>query len=88
MGNAVDISKNVADIILVGNNFSSLLLMLKKRNRLAKALALNVIIALSYNAVGIPLAILGILSGSLAMLIMILSLISVFANARLSMIYA
>lgn len=30
MGNAVDISKNVADIILVGNNFSSLLLMLKR----------------------------------------------------------
>jgi len=88
MGNAVDISKNVADIILVGNNFSSLLLMLKKRNRLAKAPALNVIIALSYNAIGIPLAILGILSGPLAMLIMILSLISVFANARLSMIYA
>ena len=88
MGNAIDISKNVADIILIGNNFNSLLTMIKRRSRLSKAAPINVIVALSYNAIGIPLAILGLLSGYLAMLIMILSLISVFTNARFTTIYA
>jgi len=83
MGNGVDISKNVSDIVLVSNEFKPLLQLLRRRNRVSKALPSNVIIALAYNAIGIPLAALGELSGIFAMFIMMLSLLSVFGNAKL-----
>jgi heavy metal translocating P-type ATPase len=88
MGSAVDLSKNVADIVLLNNDLQTLLSILERRGRASKAIPSNVTLALLYNAVGIPLAVLGALSGLLAMVIMALSLASVFVNARLSALYA
>ncbi|BBD73366.1 hypothetical protein HS1genome_1755 [Sulfodiicoccus acidiphilus] len=88
MGNAVDLSKNAAHIVLLNNDLKGLLSILERRGTLSKAVPSNVALALLYNAVGIPLAVLGTLSGMLAMVVMVLSLASVFANARLSALYA
>ncbi|AKA73068.1 cadmium-translocating P-type ATPase [Saccharolobus solfataricus] len=82
MGNGVDISKNVADIILVSNDIGTLLGLIKNRKRLSNAIPSNVILALTYNGIGIPLAIFGILTMKFAMIIMILSLFSIFINSR------
>ncbi|QGA68554.1 heavy metal translocating P-type ATPase [Sulfolobus sp. E11-6] len=83
MGNGVDISKNVADIILVSNDIGTLLGLIINRKRLSYAIPSNIILALTYNGIGIPLAVIGILSMNLAMIIMILSLFSVFINSRI-----
>lgn len=87
-GNGVDISKNVADMILINNNMETLKRIIQKRKILSKAYAINILIALGYNAIGIPLAITGVLTAFVAMNIMILSLLSIFLNAVLARIYA
>lgn len=83
MGSGVDVSKNISDIILISNDIGILVKLIRNRKKLSKGGPLNVLIALSYNAIGIPLAILGLLTMQIAMLIMALSLISVFLNANI-----
>ncbi|MGC8570153.1 MAG: HAD-IC family P-type ATPase [Caldivirga sp.] len=84
MGSSVGVSKNTADIVLLSNDLNEVLLMLKRRGRLSKAIPSNIILALLYNATEIPLAILGVLNVFSTMLIMTLSLASIFINATLS----
>lgn len=82
---SIDISKDVADAVLVSsNNLSGILALIENSKTTARASAGNILLALAFNAVGIPLAILGILTASTAMIIMVLSLLGVFTNAYLT----
>lgn len=81
---SIDISKDVADAVLVSSNLGAILAMVQNANAVARASTSNILLALAFNAVGIPLAILGVLSASDAMLIMVSSLFAVFANAYLT----
>lgn len=81
---SIDISKDVADAVLVSSNLAGVVAMMETAKTTARASASNVLLALAFNAVGIPLAILGILTGFQAMVIMVLSLFAVFANAYLT----
>ncbi|MEM3794849.1 MAG: cation-translocating P-type ATPase, partial [Thermoprotei archaeon] len=84
MATSIDISKDVADVVLVSNNLAGIVTLLENSKLAARASAGNVLLALSFNAVGIPLALLGALSASEAMLIMVLSLFGVFMNAYIT----
>ena len=82
---SLDISKDVADAVLVSsNNLSGILALIENSKITARASAGNILLALAFNAVGIPLAVLGVLTASTAMIIMVLSLLGVFANAYLT----
>ena len=82
---SIDVSKDVADAVLVSsNNLGGAVALIENSKSAARASSGNVLLALAFNAVGIPLAILGVLSASEAMAIMVLSLFSVFANAYLT----
>ena len=82
---SIDISKDVADAVLVSsNNLSDILGLVENSKTTARASAGNILLALAFNAVGVPLAILGILTASTAMIIMVLSLLGVFTNAYLT----
>jgi P-type E1-E2 ATPase len=81
---SIDISKDVADVVLVSSNLGGLISMIENSRMVARASASNVLLALAFNLVGIPLAMLGILSALYAMLIMVLSLFGVFANAQIT----
>ncbi|MEM3190783.1 MAG: cation-translocating P-type ATPase [Candidatus Parvarchaeota archaeon] len=79
---SIDVSKDVADAVLVSsNNLGGVVALMENSKFVARASSGNVLLALAFNAVGIPLAMLGILSASEAMLIMVLSLLGVFVNA-------
>lgn len=82
---SIDISKDVADAVLVSsNNLSGILALVENSKTSARSSAGNILLALAFNAIGIPLAVLGILSASTAMVIMVLSLLAVFTNAYLT----
>jgi heavy metal translocating P-type ATPase len=82
---SIDVSKDVADAVLVSsNNLGGVISLIENSKSVARASSGNVLLALAFNAVGIPLAILGVLSASEAMAIMVLSLFGVFSNAYLT----
>ncbi len=78
---SIDISKDVADAVLVSSSLRGIVAIIENSKTVARASASNILLALGFNAVGIPLAILGVLSASYAMMIMVLSLFAVFGNA-------
>ncbi len=80
---SIDVSKDVADAVLVSGGLSGLSMLIENAGMNARASAANILLALSFNAGGIPLAISGALSVSAAMLIMVASLLGVFLNAYL-----
>jgi heavy metal translocating P-type ATPase len=83
MAASIDVSKDVADAVRVSGGLSGLMMLTENARMNASASAKNVLLALSFNAVGIPLAISGVLSVSVAMAIMFASLLGVFLNAYL-----
>ncbi len=78
---SIDISKDVADAVIVSSSLRGIVAIIENSKTVARASASNILLALGFNAVGIPLAILGVLSASYAMMIMVLSLFAVFGNA-------
>jgi len=84
---SIDVSKDVADAVLVSsNNLGGIITLIENSRFVARASAGNLLLALLFNVVGIPLAIFGLLSASEAMIIMVLSLFVVFTNAYLTKI--
>ncbi|MEM3670323.1 MAG: cation-translocating P-type ATPase [Thermoprotei archaeon] len=79
---SIDVSKDVADVVLVSSkSLGGVVALLENSKFASRASSGNVLLALAFNAAGIPLAMFGILSASEAMLIMALSLCGVFLNA-------
>jgi P-type E1-E2 ATPase len=80
---SIDVSKDVADAVLVSGGLSGLAMLIENARMNANASAENVLLALSFNAVGIPLAVSGVLSVPIGMAIMVASLLGVSLNAYL-----
>lgn len=78
---ASDITKNTADVQLVGNTLIHAYYAYKIARLTLNTIKQNLFFAFIYNVIGIPLAILGVLTPVLAGLAMALSSISVLINA-------
>lgn len=82
--NSIDLSKHSADIVMITDNFHNLVKLVKQSKNATYALRSNILLALAFNAIGIPLAIWGLLNDLGAMTIMVTSLLGVFINALLA----
>ncbi|MCY0860056.1 MAG: cation-translocating P-type ATPase [Sulfolobaceae archaeon] len=83
---STDVTKNVADILILYNDLRLIPKVFSTSNSVIGSIQRNVLLAISFNIIGIGLALLGLLTPLIVMLIMALSLISVFSNAYVSSI--
>ncbi len=89
MGAGTDIAIESSDIIIVGNDLESILLARDISRRSYTKTKQNVVLAFLFNGIGVPLATTGLVYPVWAMLAMIASVTSVFANSlwgRLSLL--
>ena len=89
MGAGTDIAIESSDIIIVGNDLASILLARDISKRSYTKTKQNVVLAFLFNGIGVPLATTGLVYPVWAMLAMIASITSVFANSpwgRLSLL--
>ena len=81
MGCGADVSRDAADVCLLGNNLSLLPWSIRLSRRALRTIRFNLFWAFAFNAVGIPLAMLGKLSPIFAAAAMVIGSITVVANA-------
>lgn len=81
MGTGTDVALAAADVQVLGGSLRSVADALDLARRTYRVIAENLVWAFAYNAVMIPLAVLGLLSPMLAAAAMALSSVSVVANA-------
>ena len=81
MGSAADLAKRSADIILLGSKLSSVLLLKKMAQMTRQKIKQNMLWALGYNIIILPLAIAGVLTPWMAVIGMSLSSIIVVTNS-------
>lgn len=81
MGNGTDIAKNGADVILLNNQLTSLLTCLKVGDKTKRIIMQNYCWAFSYNAIVLPLAMMGYITPYLAVIGMSASSILVVTNS-------
>jgi heavy metal translocating P-type ATPase len=82
VGSGIDISKETASFVLLTDNIGIIPTMVNLGKKFAAAVKSNILLALAFNAVGIPIAALGFLNPFIAMLIMIADVSAVFASTR------
>jgi Cu2+-exporting ATPase len=78
---ALDISRNAADVVLLRDSFKNLPMVLSVAKAASRLSRQNFAIAVAYNAVAIPIALLGYATPLIAALAMSLSSLTVLANA-------
>lgn len=81
VGNAADMAKRSADIILLGNRMSSISRLFSISARIRQKVKQNMAWAIGYNLLILPLAVLGVLSPWMAVIGMSLSSIIVVVNS-------
>ena len=81
MGNAADMAKRSADIILIGNKLSSIAELFDMAQQTRKKIKQNMVWAIGYNLLVLPLAVLGFLTPWMAVIGMSLSSIIVVTNS-------
>jgi len=81
IGAGTDIAIESADVVIMGNKLQSVVDAYTIGKRAYKKTIQNLILALSFNGVGVPLAVSGILSPSWAMLAMVASVSTVLINS-------
>lgn len=81
LGCGSDLAKNTSDIVLLNNQFSSLLTVFDTAKQTRNTIRANLIWALSYNIVALPLAACGIIQPWMAAIGMASSSLLVVANA-------
>lgn len=81
VGNAADMAKRSADIILLGNKLSSIALLFSVSAKIRQKVKQNMAWAIGYNLLILPLAVFGILSPWMAVIGMSLSSIIVVVNS-------
>jgi len=89
MGAGTDIAIESSDIIIVGNRLESLLVAIDISSRSYAKTRQNVVLAFLFNGIGVPLATTGLVYPVWAMVAMIASVSTVFANSlwgRLSLL--
>lgn len=83
VGSGIDISKETAAFVLLTDNIAVIPSMVTLGKKFTAAVNRNIILALAFNVIGIPIAALGYLNPFTAMLIMIADVSAVFASTRL-----
>jgi Cu2+-exporting ATPase len=78
---AVDISQNIADIIINSSNLRQIIFVIKYSKRTLKTMKENLILAILYNVIAIPFAIMGIVSPLIAAIAMSSSSLMVTINS-------
>ncbi|MDN4501471.1 heavy metal translocating P-type ATPase [Alteromonadaceae bacterium BrNp21-10] len=81
VGNAADLSKSSADVVLLNNKLSNILLLLDMAHRCQNKIRQNLLWALGYNVLILPLAVSGLLAPWMAVIGMSLSSIIVVVNS-------
>lgn len=76
-----NVVSNVGDIVIAGNNLTSLKFLIVFSNKVVSKIRQNLVWAFVYNIVAIPLAFMAVLSPSIAEVAMALSSISVLLNS-------
>jgi Cu2+-exporting ATPase len=79
--NAADISQTAADIVFTGRKLGAVTLALRVARKARRLLAQNIVLAIGYNLVAVPLAIAGYATPMVAAIAMSTSSIIVTANA-------
>jgi len=82
LGSATDIAKESADVTIVGDHLEKIPVLLRYARRTLGTIRWNLFWAFSYNAVGIALAVVGLLSPVVAALAMIGSSLFIIMNSR------
>lgn len=83
VGSGVDISKESASIVLLTDDIEIIPTLVVLGKRFNSSVKRNIILALSFNALGIPIAAMGFLNPFVAMIIMIVEVAAVFASTWL-----
>lgn len=83
VGSGVDISKESASIVLLTDDIEIIPTLVVLGKRFNSSVKRNIILALSFNALGIPIAAMGFLNPFVAMIIMIVDVAAVFASTWL-----
>jgi len=81
MGAGTDIAIESADIIIVGNRLSSILVAREISRRAYRTTRQNVVLAFLFNGIGIPAAATGLLQPVWAMVAMAASVTTIFLNS-------
>lgn len=82
LGSATDIAKESADVTILGDHLEKIPVLIRYARRTLGTIRWNLFWAFSYNAVGIALAVVGLLSPVVAALAMIGSSLFIIMNSR------
>jgi Cu+-exporting ATPase len=82
LGSATDIAKESADVTIVGDHLEKIPALIRYARRTLGTIRWNLFWAFSYNAVGIALAVVGLLQPIVAALAMIGSSLFIIMNSR------
>ncbi len=80
VSSGIDISKETAAFVLLTDDIGVIPMLLNLGKRFTAAVKRNIFLALSFNAIGIPIAAMGYLNPFTAMVIMIADVLAVFAS--------
>jgi heavy metal translocating P-type ATPase len=83
VGSGIDISKETASLVLLTDDIGVIPALVSLGRKFSSAVKRNIILALAFNAVGIPIAAMGYLNPFIAMTIMIVDVAAVFASTWL-----
>jgi heavy metal translocating P-type ATPase len=83
VGSGIDISKETASFVLLTDDIAVIPALVNLGKKFSSAVKRNIILALAFNAVGIPIAAIGYLNPFIAMTIMIVDVAVVFASTWL-----
>jgi heavy metal translocating P-type ATPase len=83
IGSGIDISKETASFVLLTDDIAVIPALVRLGRKFSSAVKRNIILALSFNAAGIPIAAMGYLNPFVAMTIMIVDVAVVFASTWL-----
>ncbi|MGH1332743.1 MAG: heavy metal translocating P-type ATPase, partial [Exiguobacterium indicum] len=81
LGSGTDVALEAADVTLLGHDLKQVLLAIELSEQTMKNIRQNLVFALGYNTIGIPVAFLGLLAPWLAGAAMAFSSVSVVTNA-------
>jgi heavy metal translocating P-type ATPase len=80
VGSGIDISKETAPLVLLTDDIGVIPAMVKLGRKFSSVVKRNILLALAFNAIGIPIAAMGYLNPFIAMAIMIVDVAAVFGS--------